>query len=129
MSDPRMMGNTPPSNTHPGNTPATDQIEKTRSMFNGTDAAVMSQRGDINSEQSVAEYFRRFGVDVNAPGSMGQVRTMFAKQLANANPLNKMSKLAGRQGGSMTPSQGSQPPASPPPSGGDMDQLLTRLRR
>jgi hypothetical protein len=103
-----------------------ERVEGARSIFNPADAAVMGERGEITRESSIAEFFKKFGVDVNAPGSMIQARQMFAKQAVNSNMAGKSKTLAGAQdaGAPGAPLQGPGPAAGPV----NMNDVLSRFR-
>jgi len=105
-----------------------ETLQANKSIFNPVDASMMKQRGEINPNMSVREYFAKLGVDVEGPVS--QLVDMAKDQMAKADPINKMKSIAGGPTPGMKPGMG-QPPQQPmgrAPQGAGMEGLLNQMR-
>lgn len=93
--------------------PPPDPVEANRSIFNGTDAAVMKTQGAIGPQMTVGDLITKvLKVPLDAPA--GALVDAIQKQAQNANPIAKMQNIAGAAGAP----PGSQMP--PPGMGGGM---------
>ena len=133
MSDPlAMMGKAPGGmmGGAPGGAPGGGMM-RNMSALNPNDAAVMGASGQFTPDMTVRDYLTKMGVDVDGP--VTQLVDMAKKQMANANPLNKMRSMAAdtslKPGGQPQTMPGVkpmvQPPGAPAPAG--IEGLLSRL--
>jgi len=106
----------------PGNAgQAASAIAQNRSVFHPTDMAAMTQTGDVSGNMTIAQFFSKFGIDVNRD-PVTKLAQFTQDQLSKANPMNKMSAIAGGSpsgapgpapsGGGGTPSPGGAPPSA-----------------
>ena len=118
MSDPMSRG-APMGNPKA----AASAIAQNRSVFNPTDMAAMGQTGDVTANMTIAQFFSKFGIDVNRD-PVTKLAQFTQDQLSKANPMNKMSAIAGGSpSGAPSPGQagggGQSAPVGngPPPAG------------
>ena len=100
---------------------AATAIRQNRSMANPTDAAALMQTGDIQPNMTIAQFFGKFGIDVNKD-PVTKLAQFTQDQLSKANPMNKMSAIAGAPSSPGAPpgpggSPGPAPGGSPAPGG------------
>lgn len=114
MSDPRIqmgarpMGGAPAGGAPKGNAgQAATAIRQNRSVFNPGDVAAMGQTGDLAANMTIAQFFQKFGIDVNKD-PITKLQQFAQDQMQKADPMNKMSAIAGQSG---------QPGGSPAPAG------------
>lgn len=101
----------PPGAGNPGQ--AAQAIRDNRSIFHPTDMAAMQQTGDISQNMTIAQFFAKFGIDVNKD-PVTKLAQFTQDQLSKANPMTKMSAIAG---GSPGAGPAGAPPSSSPPGG------------
>lgn len=140
MSDP--MNGRPPMGMPPGGAPpgrgapppgnagqAATAIRDNRSVFHPTDMAAMQQTGDVQANMTIAQFFQKFGIDVNRD-PVSKLAQFTQDQLSKANPVNKMGAIAGAPGGA--PGGGApagSPPGAPPPAGGGgLSSLMSGMK-
>jgi ABC-type transport system substrate-binding protein len=90
--------------------------------------AAMQQTGDVSKNMTIAQFFAKFGIDVNKD-PVTKLAQFTQDQLNKANPMTKMSAIAGGQpptGPSPSPggSPSGAPGGSPAPGGGGLASLM-----
>lgn len=106
-------------------------VEKNLSVFNPTDAALMSSSGKFNPTMTVRDFLTQQGIDVEGP--VTQLIEMAKKQMENANPMNKMRNISAdaslNPGGQPPTMPGVKPMVAPPgqPAPAGMEGLLNKL--
>lgn len=99
--------------------PTEGAVAESLSIMNPTDIAVMQKNGMLDGNTSIREFFATKGVDVDGP--MSQFVEFAKREMQNADPLQKMKKIAGSGGGQPPAPQGAPQGA---PSGGGLEQLM-----
>lgn len=144
MGAPPMGGGMPPRGggmgaPPPGGGGALGKLQGQESMFNPTDMASQASRGAIGPNTTIREFLGQQGIDVDGP--ISQLAKGIGDQLRKANPLNKMKAMGGQPGGAppmggqkpmgggMPPSPGMGRPSAPPPGGGGMEGLMSKIGR
>lgn len=106
------------------------RVGENMSVLNPTDRAMMKQSGAVTPETPIREYFGMLGIDVDGP--MSQLAGAMKDQMAKADPVQKMQRLAGGGPGMGQPApmpQGGGMPQGAPQGkpGGDLKSLLGRM--
>ena len=131
MSDMPMPQGMPPQGQPMGGGRQPSPVMSNLSALNPTDAKLIGQNSGITPNMTVRDFLSQQGIDVDGP--VTQLADLAKKQMANANPMNKMRNIAAdsslKPGGQPPTMPGVKPMVAPPgqPAPAGMEGLLSKL--